>query len=458
MLKGITPQIIAQVTQGKYVGGEKDKTALVSSVETDSRKCTQGCLFVAIKGERTDGHDYVNAAFEKGAVCALAEKELPEGCTYVLVDNTVRALQRLAAYYRQSLGVKIVGITGSVGKTTCKEVVFSVLSQKYNVLKTLGNFNNEIGLPLTLLRMSEETEIGVIEMGMSDYGEMSLLSSIAKPDACIITNIGHSHMENLGSQEGILKAKSEIFDYMSPDAPAFLNGDDKLLRTVRRPNIHYFAVDSSKAYGEGDVFSQSMELKGFEGSSGELVAYGKKLSYEISIPGKHVIYAVLAAVGVGLYMGLTEQEVCRGLKAASTIDGRVNVICCGDLKIIDDCYNAAPDSMKAGLVLLTSATQKNTAAILGDMGELGADAPRLHREVGEFAAECGVETVVCIGALAKNIYQGCKDRGGRPLYFATKEEFISKAQNIIPSESTVLVKASHFMNFSQIVEFFKSKM
>lgn len=456
---GLTLETIENVTGGKYFGNESLKTvSAASSVEIDSRKCTLGSLFIAIKGERTDGHEYVNAAYENGAVCVIAEKELNTDKPYILVENSVTALQKLAAYYRKLLGVKVVGITGSVGKTTCKEVVASVLSQKYNVLKTKGNFNNEIGLPLTLLSMTEKTEAAVIEMGMSDFGEMSLLSSIARPDLCVITNIGHSHMENLGSQEGILKAKSEIFDYMTDNAAAFLNGDDELLRTIQRPNIHYFGERNSFPYGENDIHLKELLLKGFEGSEGIVDAFGKEMHYETSIPGRHILYAVTAAIGIGLYMGLSESQILNGIKSASTIDGRVNIIQKGGIKIIDDCYNAAPSSMKAGICLLTDEGAENTVAILGDMGELGENAAALHRDVGEFADEHKVEIIICIGELAKNIFEGCSGTDGRTYYFETKAAFMEKAAEIIPQKCNILIKASHFMNFSEIVEFLQTKV
>ncbi len=365
---------------GKYIGSDAALASCPSSVVIDSRLVSEGALFAAIKGDRVDGHDYASAAAEKGALAVLAEREL-EGVNCIVVESTVRALQLLASFYRKKLGVKLVGITGSVGKTTCKEVVASVLSQKYNVLKTKGNFNNEIGLPLTLLSMTAQTEAAVIEMGMSDYGEMRLLSSIAEPDICVITNIGYSHMEILGSQEGILKAKCEIFEHMSASAPALLNGDDALLRTVKRENGIFFG------FGEDNsVRVTSYEDRGFAGTSGIISTKKGNIPFELAIPGRHVIYSALAAEGAALELGLTAEEISTGLAAAKTIDGRVNIIKNGSRLIIDDCYNAAPASMMAGIDLLVKSGGESIA-ILGDMGELGSNAPELHGEVGAYAAE-----------------------------------------------------------------------
>lgn len=444
MLK-LTLAEAVKASEGKYIGGDELLNKSISVVVTDSREVVEDGLFVAIKGERVDGHDYISVAQDKGALCCLAERAPADGTPCILVRNTVEALQKIAAYYRTSIGVKVVGITGSVGKTTCKEVVASVLSQKYRVHKTKGNFNNEIGLPLTLLSMTGDVQAAVIEMGMSAFGEMRLLSSIARPDVCVITNIGHSHMENLGSQEGILKAKCEIFEYMAPGAPALLNGDDALLRTVSRKNCSFFGFGPDNSIRADDVCD-----KGLEGSEGSINAYGEKLSFSLGIPGRHVLYAVMAAVGVGLELGLTADEIRQGIAAAATIGGRVNVLHRGGLTIIDDCYNAAPASMKAGIDLLT-ASGGETTAILGDMGELGPSAPELHAEVGEYAAKKGVSLVLAVGELSKMLHDACIKAGGRSIHFSSREDLISHLHEVLTSPGTVLIKASHFMGFDEIV-------
>ncbi|MCH5188056.1 MAG: UDP-N-acetylmuramoyl-tripeptide--D-alanyl-D-alanine ligase [Oscillospiraceae bacterium] len=446
MLK-LTLAEAVEASGGKYIGSEENLQKEIASVTTDSREAAEGSLFVAIKGERVDGHDFAVKAFGQGALCCLIERKIDADGPCILVKNSVEALQKIAAYYRESLGVKVVGITGSVGKTTCKELVAAVLAQKYNVLKTLGNYNNEIGLPLTLLRMTAETEAAVIEMGMSDFGEMRLLSSIAKPDMCVITNIGFSHMEILGSQQGILQAKSEIFEYMDSSAPAFLCGDDKLLRTVKRDNCRWFGFET-----ENDIYVEDMCDKGLMGIEGVINAYrDKRLQFLLGIPGRHVLYSVMAAVGVGLELGLTDDEICAGIEAAATIGGRVNVINKDNMTVIDDCYNAAPASMKAGIDLLIKAGGE-TVAILGDMGELGNGAPKLHGEVGRYAAEMGVGLVFAVGELSKELFDACAAAGGRALYFPTKADLLCELPGLIPDKATVLVKASHFMGFDEIVK------
>ncbi len=428
---------------GRYAGPEDKLAAPLASVFTDSRSACENGLFVCIKGERADGHDFAASAAEKGAVC-LAERELD--IPHILVENTVEALQKIAGAYRQSLGVKIVGITGSVGKTTCKEIVASVLAQKYNVHKTLGNFNNEIGLPLTLLAMTAETEAAVIEMGMSDFGEMRLLSSVARPDICVMTNIGFSHMEILGSQQGILKAKCEIFEYMDINAPAFLNGDDPLLRTVKRNNLRFFGFGK-----DNDIRVTDFTDLGLEGSAGTIVAGGAVIPFRLTIPGRHLAGSAAAAAGVGLELGLSPEEISAGLSAAATISGRVNIIERNGLLIIDDCYNAAPASMKAGIDLLVS-SGRPTAAILGDMGELGPAAPSLHAEVGAYAAKAGTDIVLAVGPLSESTVRACRENGGRAVHFADIDALLGEVGKYVDKGFAVLVKASHFMGFSRVVE------
>lgn len=445
MTTKFTVRRVLEAVGGKYYGPEEALDREITCVTTDSRQAGEGCLFAAIRGERTDGHKYAASAVEKGAILCLCEEKVAD-FPQIVTESTVSALQRLAAWYRRSLDVKVVGITGSVGKTTCKEVVASVLGEKYRVHKTGGNFNNELGLPLTLLSMEPDTQVAVIEMGMSAFGEMELLSSIARPDLCVITNIGFSHMEILGSQEGIFRAKCEIFSHMAPDAPAFLNGDDPFLRRVSRPKLKFYGFGP-----DNDIRVESYCDRGFEGSSGVIDACGLKLDFEISIPGRHVLYAVTAAVGVGLELGMTGREILRGLAKAGTIGGRVNLIRRSDLTIIDDCYNAAPASMEAGLDLLSRAGGE-TLAILGDMGELGSGAPELHARVGRYAAEKNIGLLIAVGELSENMYAACTAAGGRAVYFKTKAELMEKLAKFLPKQGAVLIKASHFMEFNEIVE------
>ncbi len=418
-----------------------------TTVCIDSRKAEDGSLFVAIKGDNTDGYNYIPSAIEKGALCAVSDREY-DGYPCIVVNEPVEALQKIARAYRQILNITVVGITGSVGKTTTKEMVASVLSQKYNVVKTEGNFNNGLGLPLTIMSIKPDTEVAVVEMGMNHEGEMRLLSSIAVPSMCIMTNIGISHIENLGSRENILKAKSEIFEHMSSTARCILNGDDDLLSTVDRPNKCFYGFDS-----DNDVYIESFFERGFDGTDFEVCMYGEHYRCRINVPGRHMLFAAMAAMAVGSWLGLTHQQLLDGISEAQTISGRANVIHTDKYTIIDDCYNAAPQSMKSGIDLLVKSDDDlRTVCVFGDMGELGEDEEFLHKSVGEYAAKNKVGLLIAIGPLSKNIYEGAVCHGQKSLWFETKEEFLSRTNDILCEKDVILVKASHFMNFTRIVE------
>lgn len=434
---------------GTFTGDEELLDLRFTTVVIDSRKAENGSLFVAIKGEKTDGYDYIPKAMENGAICCVSSREY-DGFPCIVVEDPVRALQKIATFYRASMNITVVGITGSVGKTSTKEIVASVLEQKYKVTKTEGNFNNEIGLPLSILSIKPATEVAVIEMGMNHFGEMRLLSSIARPTMCIMTNIGISHIENLGSRENILKAKCEMFENMPPAARCIFNGDDDLLKTVDRPNHCYYGFES-----DNDVFIESYCEHGFEGTDFEVSLFGEHYSCHIDVPGRHTLFAAMAAMAAGSWLGLTHAQIADGISAAKTIAGRVNVIRTENYTLIDDCYNAAPQSVESGIDMLVKCDNARTVCILGDMAELGDEAPMMHRQIGEHAARCRVGLLIAIGELSKNTYVGCKAQGGNSMYFETKEDFLDEADGILKKNDVVLVKASHFMEFSKIVNTLK---
>lgn len=442
----LTVRAAALASGGVFTGDESLLDKKLTTVVIDSRKAKECSLFVAIKGEKADGYDFIPKAFELGALCAVTEKEY-EGYPCIVVKDSVTALQKIAAYYRSSLNITVIGITGSVGKTTTKEVVASVLSQKYNVVKTEGNFNNGLGLPLTVLSIKPDTEVAVVEMGMNHFDEMRLLSSIARPTMCIMTNIGVSHIENLGSRENILKAKSEIFENMPKAARTILNGDDDMLRTVKRHNKCYYGFNS-----DNDIYIESFCEHGFEGTSFQASLFGEQLDCRIAIPGRHTLFAAMAAMAAGSWLGMPSGLIIEGIAEARTISGRTNVIHTDKYTLIDDCYNAAPQSVESGIDVLVKSDAKRTVCVLGDMGELGEDAPRMHRAVGEHAAKCKVGLLVAIGELSYNTYEGAQKLGGNAVYFKTKEEFLEKADEILCKGDAILIKASHAMNFNIIVE------
>ena len=450
-MKNLTLRNIVSACDGQYVGEEKLLDREIRGAVTDSRQIEPDYLFIPVKGERVDGHDFIPGVFEKGALATFSERPYVQ-CPgpYILVESSLAALKKLTAFYRSQLTIPIVGITGSVGKTSTKEMIASVLSAKYRVLKTAGNYNNEIGLPLTLLRICEEHEAAVVEMGISEFGEMHRLGEIAQPDICVLTNIGTCHLENLGDRDGVLRAKSEVFDHLRKNAFVFLNGDDDKLCTVesaggRKPAFY--------GLGQQEIHMEDVENLGLKGSRAKLCTTAGDIMVEVPLPGRHNLYNAMAAAGVGLSLGLTLEEIRQGMAAAQTIAGRSNLIEANGLMIIDDCYNANPMSMKASLEVLSYGLQRKIA-VLGDMGELGADEMRLHYEVGAYAAEKGIDVLFCAGELSEEIARGAKECGGcgQVQHYRNKEELLETLLEMVGTGDTILVKASHFMAFSEIVE------
>lgn len=462
-MRGMSIQAIAKACAGVVYNGngvvadtsEACMMQEVKGVELDSRKLQEGYLFIATKGERVDGHSFIGQAFEKGCYAVICER-VPENVAgpCIVVEDSFKALQDIAAYYREQLSVKVVGITGSVGKTSTKEVIASVLAEKYTVLKTEGNFNNEIGLPLTVLKIRDEHEVAVLEMGINHFGEMHRLSHIAKPDVCVITNIGQCHLEFLIDRDGILRAKSEIFDFMNPDGVVCLNGDDDKLITVE--NVHgkrpvFFGKSESC-----DVQAVNVENLGLEGSKADVcekTASGEAAStypVRLYVPGEHMVSNALAAIAVGRAFGLTQDEMIKGIAATGSVGGRSNIIRDDKLTIIDDCYNANPVSMKAAIELLESATTKRVA-LLGDMFELGEREKQLHRSVGDYLVGKNIEKVICVGELAKEIYEGAKEGKAECYWYPDKKELTDNIRQLIEKGDTVLIKASHGMGFAELV-------
>lgn len=460
-MKSMTLMNMAQACKGKLVlpegaTPEVSETKEARGVVIDSRNVKDDVVFVAVKGERQDGHSYIPAVAELGALGVVCERE-PENCRipYILVEDSLTAFRRIAAYYRQQLTIPVIGITGSVGKTSTKEFIASVLMQKYRVCKTQKNFNNEIGLPMTVLSVQPEDEVAVFEMGISDFGEMTRLSEIARPDYCVITNIGQCHLENLGSREGILKAKTEIFTHMNPDGYVFLNGEDDQLVTVKKPGkneVIYFGMSDTD-----EVYATDIEDLGLLGSKAVIHAGEAAFAVRIPLPGVHMVLNALAATAVGIKLGLTPAEITQGIAEVQAVAGRSHVIETSEYILIDDSYNANPVSMKAAIGLLQTALQRKVA-ILGDMFELGTDEVRLHGEIGEYAVMRGVDVLICVGALSENMYLAARQTAaqqGRDLaihYFRTREEAMQTLSSILQTGDAVLIKASHGMSFEKIVE------
>ena len=457
-LDQMTLENIAKACGGTYVGDDALRGSEITGAVIDSRQAEPGYLYIPIRGERVDGHRFIPDVFEKGALAVLSEEPLenPAG-PYIQVASSEQALKDIAEFYRSTLGIKIIGITGSVGKTSTKEMISAVLSQKYNVLKTEGNFNNEIGLPLTILRIRREHEVAVVEMGISEFGEMHRIAKVAKPDICVMTNIGQCHLENLIDRDGVLRAKSEIFDFLKPDGHIVLNGNDDKLITVQEVKgvkpVFYYVEDGTaqKADLQYEVTADAIENKGLRGLNANLHFPEEVCQIHEPIPGVHNVYNACAAACVGRIMGLTNEEICEGIAHAKTIAGRTNLITLGDVLVIDDCYNANPVSMKASLDVLAQADGRKIA-VLGDMGELGENERELHYEVGKYAANTGVDILFCCGTLSEELAKGAQRGHTKVMYFAEREKLTQTLLNFVEAGDTVLVKASHFMEFPKIVK------
>jgi len=444
----ITVKELARVTGGTLLCG--DETALIGSLNTDSRCIRPGDLFVPLKGEKFDGHDYALDALHAGAAGLLTAREFApvEGKFMVLVPDTRLALKALASHIRSSLDIPFIAVIGSVGKTTTKDMIASVLEERFEVLKTDGNFNNDIGVPLTLARLEKRHRCAVIEMGMNHFGEIRYIAEMVRPDYVVMTNIGDAHIENLGSREGILKAKSEVYEFVDQNAVAVLNGDDALLRTLRNT-----APCKTVFCGEGedcDVRASNVDLGDGLTVRCDLSLDGRTLSVHIPAAGRHMIYPAAQAAYLGARLGLTDEEIIRGIAAFVPTAMRMNIReLPGGLLLLDDAYNANPQSMEASIRTLAGVDRKKKIAVLGDMFELGDHAETGHRWVGMVCRDEEIDTVYTCGPLAKHIADAAGDRAH---WFPDKEALFEALAGELTGDCAVLVKASRAMNFETITK------
>ena len=457
-MEPITLAEVVSAVGGRLLGNFDNQNIQITAVDTDSRNMTTGSLFVPLVGERFDGHDYIIKALKSGAYGTLTSKELDEydpDKFYVLVEDTMLALGQLAHYYRHKFDIKVVAVTGSVGKTTTKDMIASVLSEKYNVLKTDGNFNNNIGVPKTLFRLNSQHEMAVVEMGMNHMGEIDYLTRIANPDVAVISNIGDAHIENLGCRENTLKAKSEIFNGMNGKGAAVLNGDDPLLRTL-----------------EGKLSQQVMWYGAEEGNDFRCLkldeGYDDHMMMDVKAPqdrwnqyipslGSYMIYSVLAAAAVGSWFGMTTDEIRRGVSAFVPTKMRMDIIRRGqNITILNDTYNANPQSMRAAVDTLSKMPAQRRIAVLGDMLELGNLGPVLHEGVGQFVGQKGIDVLITVGELAENICTGASAFSGTECYARPdKEEAKAVLEQVVTPGSAVLCKASRGVHMEELVEYLK---
>lgn len=457
-MKNMTLANITAACGGVYQGSQADKDKEIAGLVLDSRQLQPGYGFLATRGERVDGHSFIPQVLAAGANCVICER-IPEGVqgNFIRVEDSFQALKDVAEYYRRQLTIPVVGITGSVGKTSTKEFIAGVLEQRYRVLKTEGNYNNEVGVPLMLLKIRPEHEIAVLEMGINHFGEMRRLSRMVKPDACVITNIGECHLEFLKSRDGVLKAKTEMFEFMQEDGCVFLNGDDDMLQKVER--VKHKKPLTFGLGQQNDVSAAKVESMGLSGSRVTVFAEEEMLEVQVNLPGEHMVRNALAAVALGRHFGLSNEEIARGIASIQPVDGRSHIMKKGDITLIDDCYNANPISMRAALDMLAQA-KGCTVAILGDMFELGAGQEEMHAGIGSYAVKKGISALICIGTLSKYMYQGaCKAKEKQlsntvALYYETRQDFLAKLPELprISGGITMLVKASHGMGFAAIVK------
>lgn len=455
MKKPLTLREIAEAVAGELLfADEKDgSTIFIKNVSTDSRKVAEGDLFVPVKGESFDGHAYIEQSFEKGAVCCFSSNDVvPKKGKYVIkVKDTRQALRDLAEYYMTFFHPLVVAITGSVGKTTTKDMVASVLTQKYKVLKNEGNYNNDIGLPLTAFRLTQEHEVAVLEMGMNSFGEIHNLSKIAKPEIAVITNVGVSHIEMLGDRDGILRAKSEVFDFMTDEGIAILNGDNDKLVTLDGSipqRIIWYGVENKK-----NIYAYNIIAKGLECTSCTIHTELGEMDVTIPVPGAHMVLNALSATAVGITLHLTLEQIKKGIEEFTPTKMRMAVTHTeGGITIINDVYNANPVSMKAAIDVL-SVAEGRKVCILGDMGELGTFAEKMHEEVGRYAVEKGMDVIITIGKLSKSMDKAAKEAGGKNIYhYNNQEAFIAEGLNMLSKGDTVLVKGSRSMGLEKTVE------
>ena len=444
-MKHFTIRQFMDACRGTWYGPPELLNHPIQGVVVDSRLAEKDFVFVATAGERVDGHRFIPAAFEKGAVCAVSRQKLDEPAgPHLLVEEPLQALKDGAEAYRKTLPIPVVGITGSVGKTSTKEMIASVLEQKYRVLKTPGNFNNEIGVPLTIFQIDTHHEAAVLEMGMNHFGEMHRLSRIVRPTHCVFTNIGVAHLEHLGSREGILKAKLEMLDYAAKDASLFVNGDDDLLTALKDRAVTFGRSASSQ------VWADQVENLGLDGIRCTIHAQGQEMDVTIPLPGVHMVYNACAGVSLGLSLGLCMEEIRRGIEALRPLSGRSRILHTGAYTLIDDCYNANPVSMCAMLEVLDHASTRKVA-ILGDMGELGKNSEALHASVGEKIRSLRTDVVVTIGPLSEALHRAASSCAALCLHYDTVEDFLEDSAHVLKNGDSILVKASHYMKFEQII-------
>ena len=453
-MKPITIDEIIKATGGKLV--RRCSEEKITGVRHDSRECGQGDLFVCIKGPNRDGHSFIPQTLEQGCRTYLISDEslLPAEAELnaILVEDTVYAMGELAGYYLDQLDLIRVAVTGSVGKTSTRDMIWYVLNEKYKCGRNLKNFNNDVGLPISIFTLDDSFEAVVLEMGMSDFGEIDRLARIVRPQIGVITNIGVAHMQNLGSRDGIFRAKMEITNHLRPadegGTMVFVYDDEFLNRERTAGDYESIFVGSN---GRSDFILSDIEDHGIDGVTFRLEHNQVDRKYHIPVPGRHNAFNGAIAAAVGDLLGETPEQIAAGLEKAELTGHRLKILRTADLTVIDDTYNASADSMKAALKVLQTSSAGRRVAILGEMYELGEQSGKLHYGVGVFARSCGIDQLIAIGPLAKNIAEGAGGGETQTAFFDTKEAFLKKKNSLLKPGDLVLVKASRGMRMEEIV-------
>lgn len=437
----------ADICGGTLSRGDKAQDQL-GHIVIDSRKVRAGDLFVAYAGEKVDGHDFIKTALERGAGGCLAQR-LPEGVDgpVILVEDVQAALEKLAAAYRRELSIPVVAVTGSVGKTTAKEMTAAVLSSRFVTLRTEGNLNNQIGVPMTLSRIASEHEAAVVELGINGFGQMSQLAAMAQPDIALFTTIGHAHLEFLHDLEGVFQAKTELLDYLSPEGWVVINGDDPWLAKLKSRE----RCLSCGLSPENDIWADEIRLN-TQGSTSFCLHYrGRAMELAVPAFGMHLVYAAMEAAAVGFILGLTDDQIAEGVASYEVVGRRGAVTVTDKLSLVDDSYNANPDSMREAINSLCLLPGRHVC-ILGDMLELGPDEAELHRQLGQLLREKAVDLVLCTGELCRNMLP---ELGDTCRHFSTKAELIDSLKTYIRPGDQVLVKASRGIGLEEVAEALK---
>lgn len=435
---------ILTATNGKLIGNI-DIDISIENFCTDSRNIELNSLYIPLIGEKFDGHDFIIDSFEKGSIISLTSKNISTDKPLIFVEDTLKAFQDIARYHRLNKNIPVIALTGSVGKTTTKDMLHAVLSKKYNVLKTEGNFNNHIGVPKTLLRLDNHN-MAIIEMGMNHSGEMSILSQIACPNLAIINNIGYSHIGNLGSRENILKAKLEITEGLATDGKLLINNDDDFLNKLNNDNLIKFGINNDSDFNAYDIKIDDTTTKFKVDFSSQTY------DFILPLPGEHFVYNALVAITVGNIYGISPTDMVNALANMTFTKMRMDIIEKNSIKFINDAYNASPDSMKASLNSLIAIKGNRKIAVLADMLELGEFSKPIHFEIGNSIDKEKIDYVWAYGNDSIEIINGALNNGIKNAkFFNDKELLIKELKEMLQPNDCVLIKGSRGMKMDEVV-------